>query len=133
MARKISAAGARRKGATYQREIANRWRDSGLWPSAQSSIAQTRGGASEPDVIGTESHWHELKHNKNITPLAALRQAENNIAAWYEKNGSGIVDWRAFAVCRQNRMGDVVMMRLETYEELVAIKHAFLTSKGAAA
>lgn len=130
MTRKVSYAGARKKGAAYQREIANRWRDSGLWPLAQSSIAQTRGGASEPDVIGTGEHWHELKHHAKISPLAALRQAEENIAGWHKRNGSD-TKWTPVAVCRQNRMGDIVVMRLADYESLVAIKHACLVSADA--
>ncbi len=123
MKRRITPKYARQKGLDYQAEIAKRWRDSGLFPHAQSGITQARAGSEQPDITGAGQYWHELKHNKSIAPLAALRQAEKSIATWQKSNAVEIA-WRAIAVCRQNNQGDTVMMRLETYEWLVAMVQA---------
>lgn len=121
--RRITPKYARQKGLAYQAEIAKRWRDSGLFPQAQSGIAQVRKGSEQPDITNAGQYWHELKHNKAIAPLAALRQAEKNVEAWRKSNAVDIA-WRAVAVCRQNHQGDTVMMRLETYEWLVSLAQA---------
>ena len=83
----------------------NRKQVARLWPVAECTEQHC---ADTGRRVRARCDWHRValaraETQQNITPLAALRQAENNIAAWYEKaNGSGIVDWRAFAVCRQN-------------------------------
>lgn len=64
----------RRKGASFERELAARWRDSGLYPDARRNLSQSRSAAREGgDVLGTP--WHvEAKHEARPAPIAALRQ-----------------------------------------------------------
>ena len=65
---------SRRKGAQYERELAVRWRDSGLFAEARRGIGQTRSGSDVPDVDGTP-YWIEAKRRKAHNVRAAMRQA----------------------------------------------------------
>lgn len=106
--------GRRQKGAQYERDLANRWSKSGLFPDAKRGLGQTRAGSDVPDVDNTP-FWVEAKRRKRPNILKALEQAE---AAVKE-----VGDPRPpIAVCRWDRMppGDaVVSMRLRDFEALV--------------
>lgn len=106
----ISRKGARAKGRDYQSNLALRWRESGLFPNAWSGISQSRGGDECPDVTGCDDFWIECKFNKKSAPWAALQQAEENT-----QDGKTPI-----AVLKQNRTGEMVVMRLDTFEKLVA-------------
>lgn len=109
----MSGARSRRKGASYERELANRWRDSGLYPDAERGIGQARSGGDVPDVTGTP-WWVEAKCQARPNVFAALEQAEE------------ATDGRAPIVvaCRRvagapSKASTVVAMRLEVFEALV--------------
>lgn len=110
---------SRRKGSAWQAELARRWRDSGLFPGAQSTqgeqVRTLRGCTAyrPPDVEGTPLAV-EAKHEKRANPIAALKQAEA------EADARG--DTRpAVAVVRPHGSGPdgaVVVMRLPVFELL---------------
>lgn len=105
---------SRRKGAAYERELANRWRDSGLWPEARRGVGQARSGGEVPDVDGTP-FWIEAKCQARPNVYAALEQAEEAtdgrtpivVACRREKGAPG-------------RAATVVVMRMEAFEALVS-------------
>lgn len=110
---------ARRKGRVWQAELAQRWRELGVFPEAHSTQgAQTRSGRqlgkTPPDVEGTP-FWVEAKHTRAPNPVGALRQAER------EKRAAK--DLRpCITVVKPNGdklVGPVVVMRLETFEALL--------------
>lgn len=68
------SASQRRKGAAYERELAKRWRDDGLYPEAKRGIGQARSGGEVSDVEGTP-WWIEAKRRKRHDVRAAMRQA----------------------------------------------------------
>lgn len=104
------SASQRRKGAVYERELAARWRDSGLYPSARRGIGQARAGGEVCDVEGTP-WWIETKRRRRHDVRAALVQAEE------ASDGRTPV-----AVCRYDGDPDahaLVVMRLSAWEQLV--------------
>lgn len=112
------SARSRRKGATWQADLARRWRTLGLWLDAASSQgAQTRSGrvgVTPPDVDGTP-YWVEAKHQRSPRMLAALEQAERERAAAGDER-------TPIAVVRHHGAAEadaVVCMRLADFEALV--------------
>lgn len=65
---------SRTKGATFERLLAARWRELGLYPEARRGIGQARSGGEVCDVEGTP-WWVEAKHRKAVSVPAALKQA----------------------------------------------------------
>jgi hypothetical protein len=63
---------SRRKGATYEREIANALKH--LYPNARRGIGQSRNAGEVPDVDGTP-WWIEAKHHKHVNIRKAYAQA----------------------------------------------------------
>lgn len=105
----------RRKGMAFQRFLANRWKELGYFPLAYSTGAgQSRHNRHSevklPDVENTDPLWVECKADENISPWRALVQAE-------EDAPEGRLP---VAVCKKNRKGVLVAMRLEDWEELLA-------------
>ena len=108
------SARSRNKGAAYERELANRWRDSGLYPDARRGIGQARWGGDVPDVDGTP-WWVEAKCQARPNVFAAMEQAEEAtdgrtpvvVACRREKGAPG-------------RASTLVAMRLEDFEALCA-------------
>lgn len=95
----------RRKGHSYERQIAGRLRV--YFPNARRGY-QTRGGTQEAaDIVGTPFRI-ECKHGVRPNVIAALRQAES-------APGEG----GAIAVCRLNGGEEVVAMRWDTFEAMV--------------
>lgn len=77
---------ARNKGKVFERLIANRLKG---WPGlggARRGLTQS-GGAVEPDVVAEWGFWVECKHGDHFSPVAAIRQAQRDIAA---TGGEGI-------------------------------------------
>ena len=78
-------ASQRRKGATFERKIANELREAlGLArEDVRRGVGQSRGGGAEvPDVelpAGLPVHL-ECKHSNSVSPAAALRQAHRDAA-----------------------------------------------------
>ena len=68
----LSGKGRRAKGAAFERDVANRFRE--VWPGAERNIAQTRTAAKEGgDVLGVPFHVECKKGRADIQ--AAMRQA----------------------------------------------------------
>lgn len=98
----------RRKGATFERELAARWRLLGVYPDAKRGLAQARSARETPDVDGTP-WWVEAKHQKRPNILAAVEQAED------ASDGRPVL-----VVVKRDRRATVVTMTLETFEALLA-------------
>jgi len=95
---------SRRKGASWERELANKLR--AWWPSAKRGIGQARSAKEVCDVEGTP-FWWEAKHGAQTNPRAALRQAE------------AATDGRpCVAVCKDDRDAPFVCLRLNTFLDL---------------
>lgn len=109
---------SRTKGREWQAELAKRWRDNGLFPSARSThgeqVRDARLGARPPDIEGT-GLWVEAKHKRAADPIGALRQAI------LEQEDAG--DTRPpIAVVKPHNdrvCGPVVVMRLDDWEQLL--------------
>ena len=101
---------SRTKGATYERELAKRWRESKLWPEARRGIGQARAGGEVCDVEGGP-FWVEAKRRKRHDIRGALVQAEQ------------ATDGRVpVVVARYDgdpETGAIVAMRIGAFEELV--------------
>lgn len=103
------SASQRRKGAQWERTLAKRWRDSGLYPDAWRGAGQSRRGSDVPDVDGTP-WWVECKVGARPNVLAALAQAE------------GATDGRPpLVVAKRDREAPVVCMRLDDFEVLLCL------------
>lgn len=98
---------SRTKGATWERELAARWRDSGLYPDARRGIGQARCASEVPDVDGTP-WWVECKHQQRPNVLAAMEQAED------ATDGRPVL-----AVVKRDRRPPVVCLSLDAFEALV--------------
>ena len=102
---------SRTKGAQYERELAKRWRDSGVYVEARRGIGQARAGGECCDVEGTP-WWVEAKRRKVHNIRGALVQAEQAtdgrppiVVARYDGDAAD----RA-----------IVAMRLDVFEALLA-------------
>lgn len=113
-------ASQRRKGATWERELANRWRE--RWPKLETKrgIGQMRQASEVPDVEGLPGFWVEAKHGAMPNPRAALAQAQE---------ACGERPLWCVAVVKDNRRPPFVAMSLEDFEDLVG---ELLTLKGIA-
>lgn len=101
---------SRRKGASYEREVATDFRS--VFPGAKrGSMAQSRDSSESPDV-DIPGFWPECKRGRITKPQAALDQA---IAAVPD-------DRIPIAVCRDDKSFSTVTMRLEDFLDLLAEK-----------
>jgi Holliday junction resolvase len=99
---------SRRKGAGFERDLAKRWRDNGLFPEAKRGLMQSRCAREAPDVEGTP-YWVEAKCGKKPRLYAAFDQA------------AAATDGRPLlVVAKRDRRETVVVMRLEDFEALVS-------------
>ena len=101
----MSGRRSRRKGAQYERDLAN---DLILiWPNAKRGIGQTRSGGEVPDVDGTP-YWIEAKRCKRTNIHGAMKQA------------SEATDGRPpLAITKRDREPALVTMEYATWFELM--------------
>lgn len=100
------SASQRRKGASWERDLANRWREK-LYPDARRGIGQARSGGEVCDVESTP-WWCELKVGQRPDILGAMRQAVK------------ATDGRPpLVVVKRDREEPLVCMRLEDFEKLI--------------
>ncbi len=99
----------RRKGQAWEREIAKRFRDAmpGTDPHRGN---QCRDGGDAPDVVGVPMFWIEAKHRQQISPEAALRQAQGEC-----KDDT----LHPIAVVKRNRGEPFVCIGLDDFLEIV--------------
>lgn len=109
----MSGRRSRTKGAAYERTLARRWAESGMYPDARRGIGQARSSGEVSDVEGLP-FWIEAKCQARPNVWAAMEQAEE------------ATDGRPCVVvaCRRQkgrpgRASTVVCMRLEQWEQLV--------------
>lgn len=107
----------RRKGAAWERDLANRWKNSGLYPKARRGTGQARKDAHVPDVDGTP-WWVECKVGQRPNLLGALRQAEDarDAAALNDRGHRPVL-----VVAKLDRQGSMVLMRLADFEAMAAV------------
>ena len=86
----------RRKGATFERTVAERLRE--LWPEAKRGF-QFRGGDEAPDVQGTP-FFVECKHRARVYVAKAMAEAVADsdgrppVVIWKENHGVELVTMR---------------------------------------
>lgn len=99
----------RQKGQRGERWVANRWRDSGLYPDAKRGAQQSRAGDTMADVEGTP-WWVEVKTGKQVPKFvySSIEQAEE------ATDGRPVI-----VVAKRDRQDAVVIMKLDTFEEFV--------------
>lgn len=93
---------SRRKGAAFEREVANAL--SSVWPAAERGLGQARDAKGLADVEGTPFHV-QCKHGARPNIIAALTQADVDRSA----PGDGRP---ALVVTRRDRGETLVTMRL---------------------
>lgn len=102
---------SRRKGADFEREIAERLRV--LWPDARRGLGQARSGADAPDVDGAP-WWVQCKHGARPNIPAAMRQAARDATAAHDERPP-------VAITRANRGPVLVSMRLEEWLDVMGV------------
>lgn len=114
----VSGAGARKKGHDFEREIAKRWRDMGLFPNAKRGLDQPQGGGVQPDIIGTP-FWVECKRLRRVLLSdinAALDQAESaRDSAEHQLVHSGDLLTAPVVVHREDGKKARVSMRMDAF------------------
>lgn len=89
---------SRNKGASYEREVAEKFRIAGF--DARRGLGQARDGSEIPDVEVNDL-WVQTKHGARPNPIAALEQAVRDM---------GQRDLFPVAICRKDRGRDTVTM-----------------------
>lgn len=102
----------KRKGAKWERELAEIFRNRSGIKDIKRGIGQARSGHEVADVEGVPRFWIEAKHGVNTTPKRALRQAERALAA------SGIKGKVPISVCKDDRERPTVTMYLDDFLDL---------------
>jgi hypothetical protein len=117
--------GARAKGATFEREVAERLRR--VWPGAKRGLGQARQGREVPDIDGTP-YWIELKHRKARPQIqAAWQQALDDSAGdavprpGPVRPGETFPPRRPVAITRQNNGPILVTMELADWLAMVEL------------
>ena len=119
-ARKKTGRRSRRKGSTFERQVANDLKP--IFERARrAGLRQTQSGSDDaPDVDGCSPFWIETKHGKQTNPRAALAQAEEAMAAWAAKGGDPECFRWALAVCKDDRQPPFVVMRWDQFREFLS-------------
>ncbi len=105
----MTGAGARRKGSTFELDVARRFR--AVFPDHDVRRGfQSRGGTEAPDV-DVPGWWVECKHHRLVNLRAALAQAVEDAAA--------TPDRVPVAICKDNRTAPIVVLRFEDFVALV--------------
>lgn len=116
----MNGRGARRKGAQFERKLANdlrAWLEREGYESSEDlkrGIGQARQSHEVPDVAGFYPLWIEAKKHRVCTPKAALLQAELDLIEHRKRNpetGYHI----PVAVTSDNRDTPILSIRLEDF------------------
>jgi hypothetical protein len=103
----MNGAGARRKGADFERDMVHRFREA--MPDAEVRRGlQSRSGSEVADV-DVPCFWPELKRHKRTNPREALRQAIGTCppGRW------------PIGVCKDDNEPAMVVMQLDDFLDLV--------------
>jgi len=104
----MSGLRSRRKGHSFEREMAIRFRD--VFGDKVRRGLQSRSGEEVPDVE-TPMFWIECKRGKRTNPKAALKQAISDCG------NKGKIP---IAICRDDREDATVMIGLEDFIDLAS-------------
>ncbi len=119
----------KRKGDTYERELAAYFNDRLYGSGDRVSRAPLSGGGRSlhgggaADLLGTPDLWVEAKRTEKLTPHAAIAQAERGIAA------SRCPDM-AVVINRRNRMTTGESLTFMRLDDFLKIYKAYLKSEG---
>jgi Holliday junction resolvase len=102
----------KRKGARWERECAEIFRERAGIDDIKRGIGQARSAHEVADVDGVPEYWIECKHGKNTAPKRALKQAEKALEASRLKGKVPI------AVCKDDRERPTVTMYLDHFLNL---------------
>lgn len=103
-------ASQRRKGATWERDLAARWRDRFPGLATKRGIGQMRNAAEVADVDGLPGFWVEAKCGAMPNPRAALAQAQE---------ACGDRPLWCVAVVKDDRRPPFVCLSLEDFEDIL--------------
>jgi hypothetical protein len=107
----------RRKGATFEREVAVAFRDRGF--KARRGLGQARDSGEVPDVdVEGVDLWPELKRGRLTNPRAALAQAQAAASDHATRHGGAART--PIAITRDDGAGPIVTCSLEHYLDLLA-------------
>lgn len=105
----------RKRGAAWERRVAEIFRDALGLDSVKRGLGQARSAGEVPDVRGVPDLWPECKHGRQVNLRAALAQA---IAA-VEESGTKALPV-AIAKDRGRGKPPLVIMRLSDWMSLLA-------------
>jgi len=113
----LSGAARRRKGHDFERLMARALR--ALWPGATRGYQRETSQDKRPDVDNTP-FWIECKRGKRTNIMAALRQAEKDLAASFDAARHMKFPYRAgAAICKNDRDEATITMRLADFIQYV--------------
>lgn len=75
-AKKQGGAYARRRGHSFEREIANRLKEEGLYPEAKRHLENQAAEALGYDIDNTEPFYIQAKRNKQYAPITKIEEVQ---------------------------------------------------------
>ena len=107
---------ARRKGKSFEREVANAFKK--VYPNARRGLGQARAAGEVPDVALAGPFWIECKAHKRPNIIHALEQAEGALEEHLaERPGKG--PSVPMAVTKADRTVPMVTLYLDAFLELL--------------
>ena len=135
MTTKRNAKLSRRKGKTWEQEVARELR--AIFGEQVKRGWQAKEGCDAPDIEGVPRQWPECKHHQRVNIAAAMRQAEEEYARWLERTLKARTAlpsdclWPVVYSKSNNeqpfvtmRMGDFLTLLREWYEGSAILRHA---------
>lgn len=78
MSKKQGGAYARTRGHTFERAVANRLKEEGLYPEAKRHLENQAAEALGFDIDNTEPYYIQCKRNKQYAPITKLEEVQLN-------------------------------------------------------
>jgi hypothetical protein len=103
---------SRRKGSSWEREVAKIFRERLGIPTIKRGLGQARSASEVADVDGVPRLWVEAKNQKRVNLRAALEQATHAIT----KSKSSKM---AIAVAKEDHKKPMIAMYLDDFLDLV--------------
>lgn len=72
----MSGAKSRRKGHGYERELANRFKEEGIFPDAERKFEYRESDCTGVDLLNTGKLKIQAKRNKKYAPLSKIEEVE---------------------------------------------------------
>lgn len=105
----MSGKSSRTKGHSYEREIAKRLRDEGLFPEAKRHLEMQMQEAKGYDLDNTPPFKIQLKRGKKYASITKIEEAAREVSS----------DEAPVLITKGDRQRDVVVMYLDDWIDLV--------------